>query len=159
MTQRDKKILFYTSTFVILATQRDYKRIALTRIKNWLRYVVSVADPDQGSGIRCLFDPWIRNGKIRIRDPTTLYLVCTLFLVAFRRGWEVTARCPVCPHLYSEGAQVKIPNLKRVVIAYPDPGCSSYALILKGRKAQFNIIYYKKSSFDLFRIFSLDEHL
>ncbi len=34
----------------------------------------SVADPDPGSGIRCLFDPWIRDPgwekvSIRIRDP------------------------------------------------------------------------------------------
>ena len=32
----------------------------------------SVADPDTGSGLRCLFDPWILDGlkvRIRIRDP------------------------------------------------------------------------------------------
>jgi hypothetical protein len=34
----------------------------------------SVADQDPGSGIRCLFDPWIRDPgwekvSIRIRDP------------------------------------------------------------------------------------------
>jgi hypothetical protein len=28
----------------------------------------SVADPDPGSGIRCLFDPWIQNRFFRIRD-------------------------------------------------------------------------------------------
>ncbi len=51
--------------------------------QSWLYYVtlrygmigyVSVADPDPGSGIRCLFDPWIRDpgsgiGFFRIPDP------------------------------------------------------------------------------------------
>ncbi len=34
--------------------------------------IYSVADPDQGSGIRCLFDPWIRDLEwvfFRIPDP------------------------------------------------------------------------------------------
>jgi hypothetical protein len=32
--------------------------------------ITSVADPDQGSGIRCLFDPWIRDpGWVKSQDP------------------------------------------------------------------------------------------
>ncbi len=49
--------------------------ISLMRIRIPFDFVVdSVADPDPGSGIRCLFDPWIRDPgwkkvSIRIRDP------------------------------------------------------------------------------------------
>jgi hypothetical protein len=32
-------------------------------ILEFLTYFTSVADPDPGSGIGCLFDPWIRDGR------------------------------------------------------------------------------------------------
>ncbi len=32
-------------------------------IEDFLAFTDSVADPDSGSGNRCLFDPWIRDGK------------------------------------------------------------------------------------------------
>jgi hypothetical protein len=40
--------------------------------------LTSVADPDPGSGIRCLFDPWIRDPEwvfsgSRIPDPKTIF--------------------------------------------------------------------------------------
>ncbi len=38
------------------------------RIKEF-KYINSVADPDPGSGIRCLFDPLIRDPGSRIPDP------------------------------------------------------------------------------------------
>jgi hypothetical protein len=53
----------------LLASRRDRKAADLHRFSD------SVADPDRGSGIRCLYDPWIRDPgwvkkiKIRIRDP------------------------------------------------------------------------------------------
>jgi hypothetical protein len=32
--------------------------------------MISVADPDPGSGIRCLFDPWIRDpGRVESQHP------------------------------------------------------------------------------------------
>jgi hypothetical protein len=31
--------------------------------------LISVADPDPGSGIGCLFDPWIRDGESQHPDP------------------------------------------------------------------------------------------
>ncbi len=43
--------------------------------EDMIRYtIISVADPDPGSGIGCLFDPWIRDPgwekvSILIRDP------------------------------------------------------------------------------------------
>jgi hypothetical protein len=33
------------------------------RTENVLAFTGSVADPNSGSGNRCLFDPWIRDGK------------------------------------------------------------------------------------------------
>ncbi len=43
-------------------------------LQAFLKVFGSVADPDRGSGIGCLFDPWIRDRgwekvSIRIRDP------------------------------------------------------------------------------------------
>jgi hypothetical protein len=44
-------------------------------------YASSVADPDPGSGIGCLFDPWIRDGRksasgsgIRDEQPGSYFL-------------------------------------------------------------------------------------
>jgi hypothetical protein len=49
---------------------------------------VSVADPDPGSGIRCLFDPWIRDpgsgmGFFRIPDPGSQDHILKSFLTIF----------------------------------------------------------------------------
>jgi hypothetical protein len=42
----------------------------MVRSEIWIRYtMVSVADPDPGSGIRCLFNPWIRDpGWVKSQD-------------------------------------------------------------------------------------------
>jgi hypothetical protein len=39
----------------------DYSRITLFILTHFI--FRSVADPDPGSGIGCLFDPWIRDGR------------------------------------------------------------------------------------------------
>jgi hypothetical protein len=50
----------------------------------------SVADPDPGSGIRCLFDPWIRDGRklasgsgIRDEQPGSYFLELRNHFFAF----------------------------------------------------------------------------
>jgi hypothetical protein len=58
----------------------------------------SVADPDTGSGLRCLFDPWILDGqkvRIRIRDPWptvelrnhSFWLKYLKYLIRIRDSW------------------------------------------------------------------------
>jgi hypothetical protein len=53
---------------------RVFLRNIYVRAKAFVVLVGSVAVPDPGSGIRCLFDPWIRDpgsgiGFFRISDP------------------------------------------------------------------------------------------
>jgi hypothetical protein len=55
-------------------TVEDNAADPVRRLKIRLRFNTSVADPDPGSGIGYLFDPWIRDPGwekvgIRIRDP------------------------------------------------------------------------------------------
>ncbi len=57
----------------------------------------SVANPDPESGIRCLFDPWIRDGeKIRIRDPGCSFDVDptpgTAIFLTLDQGWKIRIR-------------------------------------------------------------------
>jgi hypothetical protein len=61
MKSTHNNVLYYEpQKFTSIPSESKWFKIEINQQEYKLR--ISVADPDPGSGIGCLFDPWIRDG-------------------------------------------------------------------------------------------------